>query len=65
MLKLHEYLKTLNEREAQYISLLFDKYQVKNFNDERLKFINNGKKNYPNGFILNKDNEVDIFIVMY
>lgn len=60
-----QYLKTLNEKDKKHIIKLYTMYPVKDFKFERLKLIQNGKKRYPNGFILDENNEVDIFRVDY
>ena len=56
------YLRSLNENERRHIVSLHGAYPVRNMASERRKLIENGRRTYPNGFVL-IGGEVDIFRV--
>jgi hypothetical protein len=51
--------------QKNHIAYIFQKFPVKPFEKERKLLIENGRLRYPNGFILNDDNEIDIYTVYY
>ena len=59
----NQYLNTLNENQRNHLNNLFERFPVKNTHNERKKLIENAKKNYPNGFEVDSNGEVDIFSV--
>lgn len=59
-----KYLQNLKENEKAFLMRLFELYPVKDLWNEKFKLIQNGKKNYPNGFELCDDGMVNIFLVV-
>ena len=55
-------LNELNQNDLKEILNIFEKFPVKNFQEERFKLIQNGKSRYLNGFVLDPNNEVDIYL---
>jgi hypothetical protein len=53
----------LTPNQKNHILDIFEKFPVKTFQEERKLLIKNGRSRYPNGFILNADNEIDIYTV--
>jgi hypothetical protein len=56
-------LNRMTPNQKNRILDIFEKFPVKTFQEERKLLIKNGKLRYPNGFILNADNEIDIYSV--